>query len=225
MQRQRTSEHLSNLSAHHFEETSFIGGGPQLEKNRRSSVRSVTILLLFFTALVSAPRRVFGGETNRPGLIGVQYGAPDLKKWERAVLLTTLDQSWSKTDGYGHEWSATWSGFVIAPAAGTITFHIETDKGLDLRVDGKTVLKIDAGERQKSGSIIMEKGRLYPIELSLYNTKGFNAYQKVTWSWDRQETTPVPRENLWHSVEQEHACGWRREDPDSTESSGRPAKR
>ena len=156
-------------------------------------------------------------EGNRPGLIGVQYGTRDLRKWQRAMLLMTLDQSWSKADDYGHEWSAKWSGFVRAPATGEITFHAETDKSIDLKVAGKMILGIDPGEKRKSGSVLMEKGRLYPIEVSFYNARGFDAYLKLTWSWDRQEEMPVPPKNLSHSVEQEHAVGWVSGAPDPSQ--------
>lgn len=216
-QEKRTCEYAGELSAAHFTEALFNEKPHPSGTKRLAIAGRATVVSLWLIAMVFVPHCVLGGETNRPGLIGAQFGESDLKNWQRAVLLTTLDQSWSKADDYGHEWSARWRGFVRAPATGEIKFHVETNKSVDLRVNGRTILEIDPGETRKSGSVLMEKGRLYPIEVSFYNARGFDAYLKLTWSWDRQVPVSVPPENLSHSLEQEHAADWVSGEPDPSQ--------
>jgi mono/diheme cytochrome c family protein len=76
-----------------------------------------------------------------------------------------------------------YDGFLIAPADGKYTFHLDSDDGSRLTVDGKTVITYDGIHgmgKVQSKSVELKKGRL-PIKLEYFqNVFGYGLY--VAWS-------------------------------------------
>jgi len=97
-------------------------------------MRSVVFWIVVF-CLVAAEsacsQQTNVGQPVKPGLVGAWFGEPDLTNCQDAVVLKTLEKSWSEADDYGRAWSARWQGFVVAPASGEVAFHPETDVGRD----------------------------------------------------------------------------------------------
>jgi len=139
---------------------------------------------------------------EKPGLIGGQFGSEDFTKLEHLSRLDSLERTWSQSDGCGRQWSGRWVGLIASPADGKITFTAETDKDLQIQIADKKILRAKQGKA--TGSLIMVKGKKYPIEIS-YVQQGdsYDSYFKVMWSWAGQVKVPVPAVNLVYSAEQQ----------------------
>jgi hypothetical protein len=89
-------------------------------------------------------------------------------------------------DGFGLRLS----GELEAPASGTFTFHLRSDEGARLWVDGRKVVDDwgPHGERTRRGTIALVAGRRYPIVLEYRELQG-PAMLRLLWS-----APGVPRE-------------------------------
>jgi len=141
-------------------------------------------------------------ETERAGLIGIQYGSEDFEDAEQLVRLMSLEQRWGREDGFGKQWAGRWQGFIIAAATADVKFTLETDQDAKIEIDDKLVLRSKGAS--KTGSMDMVKGRKYPIVLT-YIKEGaqYDCYLKVQWSWPGQEARPITSENLVYQVQAE----------------------
>ena len=54
----------------------------------------------------------------------------------------------------------------------------------------------------KTGSIKLEKGSKVPLGITYVHNLGESSYLKISWSWEGQEKTVVPKTNLFHSSRQ-----------------------
>jgi ferric-dicitrate binding protein FerR (iron transport regulator) len=94
--------------------------------------------------------------------------------------------------------SVRWSGFVEPAASGPHTFHVVSDDGARLWVDGK--LLIDdwtvRGTRERTGTIELEAGRLYEIRLEYFECVSI-AGVRLLWSWPGQPPDVIPQGRLY----------------------------
>jgi formylglycine-generating enzyme required for sulfatase activity len=154
-------------------------------------------------------KKVFSTEPNLEGLIGVWYGKITFEKPKAVDPLVSLDMDWDSFQQPGQDrasrWSARWQGVLVAPASGRITFYMASDYGASLAVDDKAVVEWEAEETERSGSIVLEKGKKYPIGISYIHSRGERKFLKVEWSWQGHERTGIPRDSLWHSEAQHEA--------------------
>jgi len=136
------------------------------------------------------------------GLAGGQYGSEDFTNLEHFSLLDGLERTWSESDEYGRQWSAEWEGFIVAPADGQISFLAETNRSLQISIVGKKVVGVKEGKA--SGSIVMVKGKEYPIKVTYaHYGKSYDSHFRVTWSWAGQQEVSIPAANLLHTADQE----------------------
>jgi len=140
------------------------------------------------------------------GLIGIWHSDKDFEKPKAVDHIVTLNMDWSSFQQPGQDrssgWSARWQGVLIAPATGQITFHVACDYSVRLTVDHETIVEWQAEDTEKSGSVVLEKGKKYPIQLSYVHDSGPKIYLKVQWSWPGQPPTAVPTESLRYSESQ-----------------------
>ena len=83
-----------------------------------------------------------------------------------------------------------WVGKIAVPSSGTYTLSTIADDGITLFVDGKTIVN-DWGNhsaRKRSGSIYLEAGKRYSINIYYYENTG-NAVAKLLW-----KSTSLPEE-------------------------------
>jgi len=138
-----------------------------------------------------------------PGLIGAYYGNADLTRIKSSEVLPDLDRVWDEETGSGHgsSWSGKYEGYIIAPTAGEITFHLETNQEAKINLDAD---EMHVWGEQSIAVLMkyMQKGSLYPISIVyLHATKGVG-YLKLSWSYNGQDKTAIPAENFGFTAEQ-----------------------
>jgi MSHA biogenesis protein MshQ len=103
------------------------------------------------------------------GLIASFYAG---ENWQGDPKLVWLDpfvgvRVHSELDEVARPFTATWSGFLDAPASGEYTFELEAADEGSLKIDGKTV-PVTAGA---SATLPLTSGR-HSIEVRLLNRRG-----------------------------------------------------
>jgi beta-glucosidase len=80
------------------------------------------------------------------------------------------------------QWSAKWTGTVIAPATGTYTFSLTSDDGSRLFVNGQQVIDNwrDQGANTETGTVSLTAGTPVSIEVDYYQNGGSDS---VTLGW------------------------------------------
>ena len=141
----------------------------------------------------------WGNTADVPGLIGIQYGSPNLTNQQEFVKLTSLDQRWGQGDGFGRNWSGRWYGSIVGPTDGQVTLAVETNSDAKVEIGDKVVL--DTKDGVKTGQVKLTKGEKYPIVLSYFRDgDGFDARLKVQWSWTGSSPAPIAGKSLLHSA-------------------------
>ena len=94
--------------------------------------------------------------------------------------------------------SVRWTGWVLAPASGSFTFHVTADDGVRLWVDG--VLLIDQWREQSpteySGSARLTAGRKHDIRIEYYEATG-DATIALAWSGPGLARQAIPAASLY----------------------------
>jgi hypothetical protein len=143
---------------------------------------------------------------SQDGLIGIWYGATTFTQPKGMDHMMTLNVNWNDFQQPGQEresrWSAVWEGAVIGPETGNILFEVASDYGIKMMISGKTVVSWEGSDARKSGSIRMEKGKIYPISVKYIHNAGENCFIDVKWSWQGKELHAIPASYLKHSQSQ-----------------------
>lgn len=96
------------------------------------------------------------------------------------------------------QWSARWTGWVLAPRTGNYTFITNTDDGARLRIGDKLV--IDDwnvhGAKENAASVQLVKGKKYPISLEYFQGDYDFGYQ-LLWVAPGQPKTLIPQSQLY----------------------------
>lgn len=96
--------------------------------------------------------------------------------------------------------SGRWRGLVEAPGTGTFTFYVTSDDGNDLYVNSVKLIDdylVDHSPTELSGTIDLEEGQRYPIDLR-FREKGGGAVCKLSWEGPGTNgKNMVPLENLF----------------------------
>jgi len=132
-----------------------------------------------------------------PGLTGILYDDAIMKRplslW-RAFNLNSDELDWKDLN----DWSVRWQGSIYAPSSGTINFHAEADNGIRIKIADQTVVDGWGLDKARTGSIEMEVGKKYPIEVSYFKDRG-DSYMRVYWSWEGQHKIDIPSDALEHN--------------------------
>jgi hypothetical protein len=80
--------------------------------------------------------------------------------------------------------------------------EVASDYGIKMMISGKTVVSWEGSDTRKSGTIRMEKGKVYPISINYIHNDGENCFIDVKWSWKGKELHAIPASNLKHSQSQ-----------------------
>ncbi|MEP6915942.1 MAG: PA14 domain-containing protein, partial [Acidobacteriota bacterium] len=123
-----------------------------------------------------------------------------------ALMLTrtdpTVDFDWAsgapdpavQSDNF----SARWSGQVVAPASGSYTFTTTSDDGVRLYVNGLLLIDnwTDHGVAQNNGAITLAGGQKYDIRMDYYD-HGMLATARLAWTYPGQALQIVPQWALY----------------------------
>lgn len=137
------------------------------------------------------------------GLWAVYYDGTDLTNVALQRLDAQVNFDWGNgspdpslgTDSF----SARWSGCVQPLYSETYTFRSFSDDGDRVHVDGQVVIDdwtIQRGRKGKSGSISLQAGVKYPIEVEFFENSGGAAMQ-LYWSSPSQGEQIVPESQLY----------------------------
>jgi hypothetical protein len=120
------------------------------------------------------------------GLLGEYYNgnAFDIKVFSRTD--SVINNNWGTTcPGNGidiNNFSVRWSGLILSPITGKITFHTDSDDGVRLWINNQLIIDnwTDHASHRDSADILLKEGKLYSIRLDYYENKGLS---KIVLSW------------------------------------------
>jgi len=127
------------------------------------------------------------------------HGEPVLRRIEKQVNVNHMYGAVAPS-AIDHA-SVRWQGYVKAPVSDTIKFELVANEGADLLIDGALVASSrtntgadrnhDDGTSTGWGSVVMEQGVLYEIEVTSYERVGTSSVV-LFWQSDRTPRSVVP---------------------------------
>lgn len=96
------------------------------------------------------------------------------------------------------DFSVKWTGYIQVPVSGEYTFYIDSDNGRRLFIDNQMVIDqwVNDWDIEYSGSIFLEEGVKYPLELDYFEAFG-GASISFSWSSPVVEKSIVPEMFLY----------------------------
>lgn len=88
-----------------------------------------------------------------------------------------------RSEGSTGPWSARWTGFIEAPAAGEYSFHTFSNDGVRLWINGQQLVDAwtDHSEKEDAAQIALEAGKRYAMKLEYFYNGGQGA-TKLWWT-------------------------------------------
>jgi len=145
------------------------------------------------------------------GLAGVWYGSSNLMDPIGEDPVKSLELKWDAASKRGRTWSAEWFGWIKYPVTGMVSFHIETDKSVELFLDNKKGFKINGNLEPRQVTLQFEKGRLYPVRIVYNQKESANGYLSIKWVGPNGNISKIPANALHHSLKQHYKMksAWR----------------
>ena len=162
-------------------------------------------LLIWVAATGSAWAQGLQGEywqsATIPATPGIPAGAPNPVRLDPVIDFTDTNPATAPEIFINianlDNFVVRWSGFVLAPVSGAVTFSVLTDDGSQVSVDGTVVLSSWIGQAPApySGNINLTAGQWYPIEYLFYDSGG-GARARLSWSYAGQADIVIPTGSL-----------------------------
>ena len=140
------------------------------------------------------------------GLLAQYFNDAGSNIYFTALALTrtdaTVDFDWADLSPdpavQADNFSARWSGQVMAPVTGTYTFTTSSDDGVRLYVNGQLVVDnwTDHGVTQNSGTVALTAGVKYDIRMDYYE-RAMLATARLSWAYPGQNTQVIPQWALY----------------------------
>ena len=136
------------------------------------------------------------------GLRGDYYSGIDFKALELTRTDRTIDFDWvtgaPDTSMPSDFFSVRWTGQILPRYSERYTFHVLSDDGMRLWVDGVLIIDqwIDQYPTEYSGTMELEAGRWYAIQLEYFENAG-GATIKLFWSSRSQSKEIIPQSQLY----------------------------
>jgi hypothetical protein len=126
---------------------------------------------------------------ERGGLNASYYSGRDLNT--ASTVVRGIDAQVNFNWGYGSaaprqlgndNFGATWKGKIQSLKTGLVNFFTTSDDGVQLKIAGSTIINKwqDQGATEHSGSIVLQAGQYYDIEVSYYENVG-RARMELSW--------------------------------------------
>jgi hypothetical protein len=145
------------------------------------------------------------GMTNIHGLLGTYYkninfSGSSVTRYDPQVAFDWGTSSPHEVIG-SEQWAARWTGQVVPNRTELHTFHVTTDGGARLWVDGKLIVDDWAAhtKREKWGTIFLDAGKRYDIKLEFYDDV-YQATMQLRWSSAGTAKAFIPSANLYASA-------------------------
>jgi hypothetical protein len=151
-----------------------------------------------------APALVLG---TGNGLTGKYYNSTNLDPNTLALTRTDTSVNFNWNNGAPgskvntDDFSAEWTGQILAPETGTYTFTTTSDDGVKVWVNGQQLINAwnDHGPQQDSGIITLQAGQKYDIKVNYYDRAG-GAVMQLNWATPRIAQQAIPQSYLYSSV-------------------------
>ncbi|MGK0363408.1 MAG: outer membrane protein OmpA-like peptidoglycan-associated protein [Saprospiraceae bacterium] len=162
-------------------------------------------LIALFTLLVSFP--LF----SQNGLRADYYNGTNFERFVGTQIETDINYYWSNDPPFKginpNECSIRWTGRLMSPKTGDITFLARVDDGIRVWVGGVQIIDNwqlnDVG--YSKGTIKMKEGEYYDIKIEYFNAL-FEGEIKLFWIFPRAENLSW-YENLWYEDKEEIVPG------------------
>jgi PA14 domain len=141
------------------------------------------------------------------GLTGQYYNSTNLDPSTLALTKTDTSVNFNWNNGApdakvnADNFSAEWTGQILAPETGTYTFTTTSDDGVRVWVNGQQLINAwnDHGPQQDSGTITLQAGQKYDIKVDYYEHTG-GAVMQLNWSTPTIARQVIPQAYLYSSV-------------------------
>jgi PA14 domain len=141
------------------------------------------------------------------GLTGQYYNSTNLDPSTLALTKTDTSVNFNWNNGApdakvnADNFSAEWTGQILAPETGTYTFTTTSDDGVRVWVNGQQLINAwnDHGPQQDSGTITLQAGQKYDIKVDYYEHTG-GAVMQLNWSTPTIARQIIPQAYLYSSV-------------------------
>lgn len=149
------------------------------------------------------PGRPFAAEPLMgAGLRGEYFAGKDLTDLRFSRVDPTLDFAWPEgrpeADLEPPSFSVRWTGRVVASASGRWTFHVMSDDGARLWVDGRRLVDhwADSTNQERAGAIDLEAWRPVDLRLEYFNRLGPGTV-RLAWSGPGTARALIPTSALF----------------------------
>ncbi|HKQ67779.1 MAG TPA: PA14 domain-containing protein [Polyangiaceae bacterium] len=140
-----------------------------------------------------------------PGLSATYFSNVDLTGTTVTRVDANVDFNWGGTSPDAliptSNYSARWTGQVLAPNAGSYTFEVEADDGVRFYFDNLLVVDkwIDQGATKYSYTVTLAAGTKHDVKMEYYQ-KGGGAVARLRWTGPSISYAIIPSTNLFPSA-------------------------
>ena len=139
-------------------------------------------------------------ENNGPeitsGLTGIVFD--DLKMKNPLLRFPVSNFNSGKSDWLTYNnFAAKWMGMIKAPYSGEVTFRLESNDIVDIKIGETTISGKDG--RPVTVAVKMKKDATYPVMVNCIHKNGVSV-MKLLWSWQGQQAEVVPASAFTHNA-------------------------
>jgi hypothetical protein len=137
----------------------------------------------------------WGPGVTIPAYPGIPGGPPSVTRIDSTVDFTdgSFPAPFAGADGF----VVRWTGYVLGPATGPVTFFTNTDDGVELSVNSQVVITDWQGQapQDNQASVTMTQGVWVPIRLTYFEDTGGSECH-LSWSYGSQSRVIIPSGSL-----------------------------
>ena len=143
------------------------------------------------------------------GLRGEYFDNDDLTNLKVTRIDPMVDFNWGMRSPHPsidpEYFSARWRGQVEPLYTEPYTFHVESDDGARLWIDGKLIVDdwTIRGTRERTGTLVLEAGRRYDLRLEYFQIVAM-ARVSLLWSSPSQKREVIPARQLYAASSENH---------------------
>lgn len=164
-------------------------------------MRLPSLVALWMCCLMAGAAHAVDPEPQA-GLFGSYFDTMDLTGPRITRVDPQLSYAWTSgasplTGIAANTWSARWTGYIVAPATGSITIATKSDDGIEVWIDRKLVIRnwTDHGSTRNAATVAMAAGQRYEIIVSYYNNSG-PGVTELLWAYGGAAESVVPSTHL-----------------------------
>ena len=139
-------------------------------------------------------------DPKMPGLVGTFFGSSSFFNPQGEYPLDALSIDYDNAvEKRGNDWGGIWSGFLVGPHSGEITFTGITGQALALSIDGRSLMELEDFPGSHTAVLVMEEGKTYPLEVRYQLSSGGVGSFNIRWNWEGRQEEIISGKFLRHS--------------------------